>query len=264
MYSNAQVMKFTTISEAKKLTGLSYMGLVNNGAKHMKAYKYNELVYTIYFSPANRSGYEVCPGRSPECSAACLNMSGHNRMDIHENRINNTRIKKTKLFFEEREFTVRWIIQEIANAKWKAEQEGRRFSVRLNNTSDISPEEFYVINKSGQKRNLLQLFPDTQFYDYTKIASRIELIKKYPNYDLTYSFNGYNEDICKGMLRHNVRVAVVFNGVLPETFMDHPVINGDLYDMRYKDRTDVIAGLHYKRVRNKLNPNNKFVIQYEK
>ncbi len=253
-------MQFTSLAEAKRLTGISYIGQVNNGAKHKKAYKYNELVYTIYFAPAKRSEYEVCPGRSPECTAACLNMSGHNRMDIHKNMINEARIKKTKLFFEERDFTVRWIIDEIDAAMFKARKMGYIFSVRLNNTSDISPEEFYIYNELGFKRNLLQIFPDVQFYDYTKVPSRIELLKKYPNYDLTFSFNGLNEDLCKGMLRRDVRVAVVFDGVLPDTFMGHRVINADLYDMRYRDDTNVIAGLHYKRVRNKLNPDNKFVI----
>lgn len=253
-------MIFTTPAQAKRLTGLSYIGQVNNGSKHMKAYKYNELVYTIYFAPAKSSGYEACPGRTPECTAACLNMSGHNRMDIHDNTINNSRAKKTKLFFEHRDFTVRWIIEEIKAAKKKAEIEGRRFSVRLNNTSDISPEEFYIM-EGEEKKNLLQLFPVVLFYDYTKVASRIELLKKYPNYDLTYSFNGYNEDLCKGMLRRNVRVAVVFNGVLPDKLWGVPVVDGDLYDMRYKDKPNVICGLHYKKVRTKLNPENKFVIQ---
>ena len=253
-------MEFTTIAKAKRKTGLSYIGQVNNGAKHKKAYKYNELVYTIYFAPAKSSGYEVCKGRTKACTAACLNMSGHNRMDIHENMINKSRIKKTKLFFEEREFTVRWIIEEIKSAQRKAIRMGHTFSIRLNNTSDISPEEFYII-EDGTKKNLLELFPDVKFYDYTKIATRIRLIKKYPNYDLTYSFNGYNEDMCKSMLKQNVRVAVVFNGVLPDMFLNHPVINGDLYDMRYKEPTDVIVGLHYKKVRSKLTQNNKFVVQ---
>lgn len=261
MYSNPIDMIFTSLADAKRQTGISYMGQVNNGAKHKKAFNYNELVYTIYFAPAKCSGYEVCPGRTPQCSAACLNMSGQNRMDIHRNMINNARVRKTKLFFEDRDFAVRWIIDEIDAAMVKARRLGYAFSVRLNNTSDISPEEFYIYNEWGIKQNILQIFPDVQFYDYTKVPSRIELLKKYPNYDLTFSFNGMNEEICKGMLRHNVRVAVVFNGTLPDTFMDHPVINADLYDMRYKDSKNVIAGLHYKRVRTKLKPDNKFVIQ---
>jgi len=252
-------MQFTSLAEAKRATGISYIGQVNNGAKHKKAYKYNELVYTIYFAPAKCSGYEVCPGRSPECTAACLNMSGHNRMDIHRNMINDARAKKTRLFFEHRDFTVRWIIDEIDAAMAKARKLGYAFSVRLNNTSDISPEDFYIYNELGFKRNLLQIFPDVQFYDYTKRIERIELVSKYPNYDLTFSFNGHNEDICKSAIKHNVRVAVVFNGALPDSFMDYPVIDADLYDMRYKDPKNVICGLHYKKTRTKLTT-NKFVI----
>jgi len=54
-------------------------------------------------------------------------------------------------------------------------------------------------------------------------------------------------------------VAVVFNKV-PKTFWDRKVIDGDLYDMRYKDKKNVIVGLKYKRVRTKLTK-NKFVIE---
>jgi hypothetical protein len=61
------------------------------------------------------------------------------------------------------------------------------------------------------------------------------------------------------MLNKNVRVAVVFNEV-PKTFWNRKVIDGDLYDMRYKDKKNVIVGLKYKRVRNKLTK-NKFVIE---
>ena len=61
-------MEFTTVAEAKRLTGLSYIGKINHSTKHEKAYKYNELVYTIYLAPANMSGFEVCPARSQECT----------------------------------------------------------------------------------------------------------------------------------------------------------------------------------------------------
>jgi hypothetical protein len=62
------------------------------------------------------------------------------------------------------------------------------------------------------------------------------------------------------MLNNNVRVAVVFKEV-PEKFWGRKVINGDLYDMRYRDDKDVIVGLKFKKVRNKLVDTNKFVIQ---
>jgi hypothetical protein len=252
-------MEYKTMTQSKQVTGLSYIGMSNNSSKHMKAYSYNEMVYTIYFSPAKMSGYEVCPMRTPECTLSCLNESGHNRMDIHKNGINNSRIKKTKMFFEDREFLVRWIIDEIKNSKKKAEKLGYRFSVRLNNTSDISPELFYI-NDNGVKKNLLQIFSDVQFYDYTKVPNRIELTQKYSNYDLTFSYSGHNWDDCLRMLKNNVRVSVVFDR-LPETYKGFKVIDGDKYDMRYLDEPNVIVGLKYKKVRNKLSQDNKFVIQ---
>ena len=61
-------MKFTTKIDAKRNTGLGYLGSVNKTAKHAKAYKYNELTYALYLSPAKMSGYEVCPMRTKECT----------------------------------------------------------------------------------------------------------------------------------------------------------------------------------------------------
>jgi len=252
-------MIYKSKAQAKRTTGLSYLGMVNNSTKHEKAYKYNEHTYTIYLAPAKSSGYEVCPMRTQECTLMCLNESGRNKMDTKKNTINNSRITKTKLFFEDREFFVRWMVDEIKDARIKAEREGARFSVRLNNTSDLSPLQFYL-DDNGTKKNILEMFPDVQFYDYTKVPNRLEIVKKYPNYDLTFSYSGHNMDDCITMLKNNVRVAMVFNKV-PETYMNYPVIFGDDYDMRYKDDKQSIIGLKFKRVRNKLETTNKFVIQ---
>lgn len=251
-------MNYLNQPNAKKLTGLNYLGSVNLTTKHAKAYDYNELTYSLYLAPAKMSGYEVCPKRNEECTALCLNESGMNRIDVKKNRINESRIKKTKLFFEEREFFVNWLIDEISIAKRKAEILGYKFSVRLNNTSDISPELFYT-TIDGKKKNLLEIFPDVQFYDYTKVYNRIKLTKKYPNYDLTFSFSGYNFEECIESLNNDVRVAVVFKKV-PETFLGYKVIDGDKYDMRYKDSTNVIVGLKFKTVRNKIKKDYKFVV----
>jgi hypothetical protein len=181
-------------------------------------------------------------------------------MNMNGDMINESRIKKTKLFFEEREFFVRWMIEEIKQSKKKSEKLGYSFSVRLNNTSDISPEMFWIRQEDGSTKNILQLFPDVQFYDYTKVPSRIELTKKYKNYDLTFSFDGTNLETCEKMLSNKIRVAMVFN-TLPKTFLSYKVIDGDLYDMRYRDKKNVIVGLKFKKVRNKLTEDNPFVIQ---
>ena len=251
-------MKFTTIGNAKKITGLSYLGSVASSSKIAKGLKYNEMTYILYLAPAEQSGYNVCPMSTEECRTACLTESGHNRIDVKKNNINKARIKKTKLFFEHRQFFMGWLVAEIEKAKYDAEQLGYTFSVRLNGTSDIEPTRF---QHNGMV--LFELFDDVQFYDYTKVSKRFGLLQFYPNYDLTYSFSGYNMMQCIDLLENKRgRVAMVFEGKqLPKTFMGYKVIDGDEYDMRHLDEQGVIVGLKFKKVRNEIDTaNNKFII----
>lgn len=251
-------MEFISKAQAKRETGLSYLGGVATSSKIKKGLKYDEMTYIIYLAPAKMSGFEVCPMRTAECTAACLNESGHNKIDIHENKINKSRITKTKLFFEQRDFFMHWLVDEIASAAKKAQREGMTFSVRLNGTSDLSPEIFKLNGK-----NILEIFPSVQFYDYTKVFNRIRLTSKYPNYDLTFSYSGENMTETIAALDSGVRAAIVFEEV-PESYLGRTVIDGDEYDMRYVDNSDVIVGLKYKKVRNKIDfKTNKFVVSKE-
>ena len=135
------------------------------------------------------------------------------------------------------------------------------FSVRLNGTSDLSPEDFVYLGK-----NILEWFPDVQFYDYTKVHTRFNLIEKYPNYDLTYSYNGYNWNACEHFLRMGGKVAVVFEKELPKTFCGYEIIDANGYDMRYLDKGGTIMGLHYHPTANDyvngkyVRPNSKFIV----
>jgi hypothetical protein len=251
-------MKFKSIADAKRQTGLSYLGKVNPSAKHEKNAKYNEMVYALYLAPAKLSGYNVCPKSNAECRALCLHESGQNKMD--KGKITKSRIKKTQLFFEHRQFFMEWLVADIKLNKAKAEANGHHFSIRLNNTSDISPEQFYL-DIDGEKKNILQVFPNTQFYDYSKVDNRIQLVSKYTNYDLTFSYDGYNWNVCEKMLKSNVRVAVVFAKHVPEEFRGYNVVNGDAYDVRFRDDKNVIVGLKFKHVRNKYTKDMKFIVQ---
>jgi hypothetical protein len=250
-------MKFQGVTKAVKETKLSYLGNVNSSAKIVKGEKFNELTYILYLAPHKMSGYNVCAGASEECIKLCLNESGQNVMDIHENKINKSRIKKTQILFKERQFFADWVISEITRYKKQAEKKKMNFSVRINGTSDINPE---ILQKDG--KNIFQLFPSVQFYDYTKIFNRSKLLAKYKNYDLTFSFSGENWEECENILKNKSgRVAVVFNKFLPDTYKGYKVVDGDVSDIRYKDEQGVIVGLKYKRVRNKPNfENSKFVV----
>jgi hypothetical protein len=260
-------MKFKSIGTAKKITGLAYLGSCNSSAKIVKNQKYNVSTYIIYLAPAKLSGYNVCPmatggdGITLGCIDGCLNFSGHekisNMTDTGYSKITNTRIKKTKMFFEHRTFFVDWTIAEIKKYKAAAERKGEQFSVRINGTSDLSIET--MRNKEG--KNLLELFPDVQFYDYTKVFNRLPLTKKYPNYHLTFSYSGANMVQCLAALADGYNVAMVFNKALPDTYMGYKVVNADDSDLRYLDEKNVICGLVFKKVRNKTaNVNNTFVV----
>jgi len=244
-------MKFTSKAAAVRSTGVNYLASLSKSVKHMKSLKYD------YLAPAKMSGYEVCPGRTAECTRLCLNQSGKNIGPQKERGdfINQSRITKTRLFFEDRDFFMDWLIFEVEAAIRKSIRMGYKLSIRLNNTSDINPEEF---TRNG--KNILEMYPDIQFYEYTKVPSRVKLMERYPNYDVTFSYTGLNLETCKQMLNNDVRVAVVFKKV-PEVWEGHKVIDGDAYDMRYKDPKNVIVGLKYKVNRNKLTPETKFVIQ---
>jgi hypothetical protein len=216
------------------------------------------MTYILYLAPAEQSGYNVCPGSTAECREACLTESGHNRIDVKKNAINKARIKKTKLFFEHREFFMGWLVAEISKAKADAIAKGFTFSVRLNGTSDIQPTLFKFNGKV-----IFDIFNEVTFYDYTKVANRFKLLDKYSNYDLTYSFSGYNMLQSLELLENNKgRVAMVFEGKqLPISFMGYKVIDGDAYDMRHLDETGVIVGLKFKFVRTKIDTaHNKFII----
>lgn len=254
-----------SITKLRKEIGISYLGGVATSAKMKYSYNNGTSTYCLYMAPSNMSGYEVCPN-SKHCKAFCLNGSGRNKGDIisrgfEESNINKARIKKTKCFFENKELFMKLLVMEINKAREIAKMKNMDFSVRLNGTSDISPEDFILDGK-----NILEIFPDVQFYDYTKMPQRINLMRKYPNYDVTLSYNGYNNIASKTFLENDGKVAVVFYGKLPKKFMGYPVHDSNDYDMRYLDPKKHIMGLHYHRTANDyvngkfVKPNSKFII----
>jgi len=243
-------MKFTTINQAKKQTGFAYLGGINKSSKMIKNDKVSkQYTYILYLAPANQSGYNVCKFATSECRSGCLNTSGRAAMEIlskNENRIINSSIRKTKMFFENRDFFMQWLIAEIKFYEQKAIKDGYGFSVRLNGTSDINWSEIFY-----KEQTVFQIFSHIQFYDYTKDYTKFFNVPK--NYHLTFSYTGYNIGRCNLLLKLGYNVAVIFNSKeLPETFNGFKVINGDLTDYRPNDGDGVIVGLKWKKIANKV------------
>ena len=72
--------------------------LTVGNAKISKGEAFGYLTKGLHLAPANLSGYEVCRWRSKGCTMACLNTAGRGQM----NSVQDSRIAKTKLFFEQR------------------------------------------------------------------------------------------------------------------------------------------------------------------
>ena len=91
-----------------------------------------------------------------------------------------SRITKTKRFFEDRQNFLNELVVEIYKSIEKSRVNKNTPTFRLNAYSDIKWESVKV-SKFGNN-TIFELFPDVQFYDYTKIPNRITPF----NYSLTY------------------------------------------------------------------------------
>src|SRR4051812_38332289 len=103
---------FINRAQAAKVSGVSYLGGVNHSAKIVKNAKKGVSTFILYLAPYNLSGRNVCPMATKDCINACLNESGQNRMD-KKGRIDNARIVKTNLFYTDRPFFMKWMVEEI-------------------------------------------------------------------------------------------------------------------------------------------------------
>ena len=240
-------MKFTTIANAKKQTGFAYLGNINTSSKLIRNLKVGHYTYSLNLSPANTSGYNTCPYSTPECRSGCLATSGRSGIEIFSGKhiIKDCRINKTKLFYENQNFFMQWLITDLKLLQIKAKKDGFFISARLNTISDIDWSNIFYNNL-----NIFEIFPEIQFYDYSK--SHLKFDNMPNNYHLTYSFTGRNEELSKTLLKRGFNVAVVFNvkheADLPKYFMNHVVINGDLTDARFMDIKGVVVGLKFKRI----------------
>ena len=210
--------------------------------KIQKGTKEGYLSFILHLAPADLSGYEVCPKRTKGCTAACLNTAGRGGMfkkGETTNMIQRARIRKTKYFFEQRQDFMLDLYNDIKKAIRYAERKGLIPVFRLNGTSDLSWEKYDML--PGQ--NVFELFPNIQFYDYTKVPKR--KTKGITNYHLTFSQADGNQKDVIWALGEDINVTVVFDKI-PEAYAGRPVFNADDTDLRFKDPKGVVLGLKAK------------------
>lgn len=242
--------------------------LTTGNPKIAKGLKLGYLTNILHLAPARMSGYNVCPMATAGCEAVCLNTAGRGGLFTGKSHLNMTgadlvsavksgtftnaiqlaRIARTKFFFERRDTFMAQLYKEIKSAIKLAKLHNLTPVFRLNGTSDLRWEtfSFSVIDEKSVKHftNIMAAFPSVSWYDYTKLVNRRNLPS---NYSLTFSKADGNDTDVTTAIENGMNVAVVFrSSVLPTTYLDLPVINGDESDLRFLDPKGVIVGLKAK------------------
>jgi len=217
---------------------------VSSDAKTVKGETLGFLTGILYLAPATTTKWNTCPmAKLAQCDVACLNTAGRGAFSS----VQQARINKTTWFFTDRNDFMQQLVVDIAKLIQKAYKKGLKPLVRLNGTSDIRWETIGFTDVSGiEYVNIFAAFPNTQFYDYTKIANRGELPS---NYDVTFSYSGVEgfQPFVNRALLNGMRMAVVFRKEqdIPATFKGIRVVSGDKSDVRHLD-DKVIVGLYAK------------------
>ena len=216
------------------------VNILTNSSKTKKGESKEWLTAISYLSPSTESSSNLCPWSTPGCSAACL---GHSSGRLSMAYAKANRLKRSKLFIEDRARFFRQLECEIENHIERAESRGMNAAVRLNGSSDIPFERIYP--------SLYEQFKNVQFYDYTKGFNRMKrfLGGALPaNLHLTFSRGETVENRRQAweILRLGGNVAVVFDEI-PRRYRGYPVIDGEQDDLRFLDRERPgIVGLRQK------------------
>lgn len=217
--------------------------LTTENTKTIKGEKYGYKTFILYMSPhkQNGSNKNLCPKATEGCAAACLFTAGRGKFST----VKNARINRANYFINDRHFFMYQLSFEIAKAVKKYGT--KNICVRLNGTTDVPFENI----KMRDHANIFEMFPDIQFYDYTKVFSRLK--KQLPsNYHLTFSRaeTPENHIECEKALEMGFNVAAVFavkkEDQLPDTYMGYPVVWGDDNDLTFLKPKGCIIGLKAK------------------
>ena len=210
--------------------------------KIQKGTKLGYLSFILHLAPTDLSGHNTCPKATAGCKAACLNTAGRGGMfkkGENTNMIQKARIRKTLAFFADREQFMKDLAKDIRKGIKQATKLGLTPVFRLNGTSDLSFEKYEV---EGAK-NIFALFPDVQFYDYTKVLGR--KVEGINNYHLTFSAADGNDADVNKAIAQGMNVTVVFDKI-PATYKGKEVFNADETDLRFLDPKGVVLGLKAK------------------
>lgn len=223
----------------------------------------------MYLAPFTLAGTNVCPmAEQAGCVAGCLNTAGRGAYS----NVQLARIAKTKRYLKSRTDFMAELVADLEGFVRYCQRKGVKPAVRLNGTSDIQWEVAHYASRGDARGSVFELFPEVQFYDYTKVYKRV--YRALPsNYSLVLSYSeanqAYADKVIAAALDTGANVAVVYRnkatrdalvspalegrgGVIQNSLcgtsesLSREVFNGDDTDLRFLDPTGVIVGLYAK------------------
>lgn len=204
----------------------------------------------MYLAPFNLAGSNVCAmAEQAGCIKGCLNTAGRGQM----NNVQIARINKTKRYLANRAAFMDELVADLEAFVRYCQRKGVKPAVRLNGTSDIQWEVAHIASRGDKRGSVFELFPEIQFYDYTKIYKRV--YRELPaNYRLVLSYSNASEAFGKAIMKAHVEtganMAVVYrtkerrDAEIART--KGLVIDGDSDDLRFLDPKGVVVGLYAK------------------
>ena len=231
-----------TPAEAAHLFKQSNRKIMGSSTKVELGQGFGYFTSVLYLAPARLSGYEVCGGRSVECTRGCLShQSGH--LAFHQ----AGSIFKTWWFFTDKEEFQTAAIAELHAAMSKAKRKGFKFAVRMNGTSDIPFKKVYQWAEEN----------DVQCYEYTKLKSvivryldRDDMVHRTYSIDETQASFSFAKTFCE--LGGNASIVIPSarkakaEAIAALQDLDLPIVDGDEHDLRFRDPVGAIAYLKAK------------------
>ena len=206
---------------------------VGTNAKTIKGDGSEYLTAILYMTPykimVDGNLFNSCSMASiASCIEACQYTAGRGAF----NNVQTARQRKAEWFYRDRDTFMDQLIDDIDRFQIYCMKRDIQPCVRLNGTTDIRWELIKIEGK-----NIFELFPNVQFYDYTKISNR--KVADYPNYHLTWSYSNANPEYAKlldKIIEGGMNVAVVFRSEYKKSlWCTYPVVDGDKDDLRFLD-----------------------------
>ena len=173
------------------------------------------------------------------CIEGCLYSAGRGAFS----NVQTARQRKAEWFYRDRDSFMAQLVIDVAKFANYCRKRDIQPCIRLNGTTDIRWELILIDGK-----NIFELFPNVQWYDYTKIPNR--KVSHLANYHLTWSYSAANpkyEQYFDEVIRNGMSVAVVFRKPINlKTWRGYKVVDGDKDDLRFLDPKQSIVALYAK------------------